>query len=376
VTSAAEPLDILFLNEGELGAGILGHPRVEAAIKAGIAGRDDVNAEFVSLPPMSRAAEEVAARAVPGLGALDLDLQSLRWHAVQAVRTRKLLRRTLAARTPDVLHAHTHSIMLGSRPVMTRLPTFLSVDATIWGWHELGVWRRARAWSRTLLKPLLTAERAIFEAAACVFAFTDWSRRDVLVAAPGATVVAHHPGVDLGFYRPGTRTPREKVRVLFVGGRFPEKGGLDLLAALEPFFGDDVELDIVTTARLAPRHGVSVHRLPGGDPRLAELHRQADVFCLPTYADANPWAILEAMASATPVVSTSVGGIPELLDDGRAGRLVPPGDVRALRATLRELIDDPAERERLAHVGLRRCRERYDSAVQVPALIELIRAHS
>ena len=62
--------------------------------------------------------------------------------------------------------------------------------------------------------------------------------------------------------------------------------------------------------------------------RLLELYQQADVMCLPTQGDSLGWALIEAMACGTPVISTTVGAIPELLEDGRRGLLVAP-EVRA-----------------------------------------------
>ena len=118
--------------------------------------------------------------------------------------------------------------------------------------------------------------------------------------------------------------------MLFVGGRFAEKGGPELLDALGPLIGTRLDLDIVTPARVEERPGLRVHQLSPGDPALAELYQQADVFCLPTRGDAVPFAVLEAMACGAAVVATDVGGIPDLLDGGDAGRLVKVGDGRGL----------------------------------------------
>jgi glycosyltransferase involved in cell wall biosynthesis len=58
-------------------------------------------------------------------------------------------------------------------------------------------------------------------------------------------------------------------------------------------------------------------------------------------------AVLEAMASATPVVASRTGGVPEIVRDGETGFLVPPGDVGALRDRIEELLRDPALARRL-----------------------------
>ena len=84
-----------------------------------------------------------------------------------------------------------------------------------------------------------------------------------------------------------------------------------------------------------------------------------------------PMAVLEAAALGVPVVASTVGGIPELVDDGRTGLLVPPGDAAALAAALTHLVEDPETAARLGAAAWRRARERHDPARHVQALVEL-----
>jgi glycosyltransferase involved in cell wall biosynthesis len=213
-------------------------------------------------------------------------------------------------------------------------------------------------------------ERRALRKAALVLAWTAWARAAVERDAPGAHVVEHHPGIDLGHYKPATRRERPLPRVLFVGGRFVEKGGEDLLKALAGQLGRTVELDLVTPSAVPEQPGVRIHRLGPSDPRLLDLQQQADVFCLPSYGDAAPWAVLEAMACGTPVLSTRVGGIPDMLDDGQAGVLTPYGDPRALAEALGALLEDPARQASMAAAGIARCRELYDARRQFGRLLD------
>ena len=202
---------------------------------------------------------------------------------------------------------------------MRRLPVVVSLDATVRDWASMPAWAsRARARE---IAPSVALERRALRGAALVMAWTRWAQRAVEAEEPRANVIAHHPGLDLrrGCRRPA-RTPRERPRVLFVGGRFREKGGVDLLDAVQGLLGSKLDLDIVTPAQVPPIEGVTLHRLDPSSPELLRLYQQADLLVLPTYGDTNPWVLLEAMACGTPAVSTAVGAIPELLDEGAPAR--------------------------------------------------------
>jgi glycosyltransferase involved in cell wall biosynthesis len=82
-----------------------------------------------------------------------------------------------------------------------------------------------------------------------------------------------------------------------------------------------------------------------------ELMQTDDIFCVPSLQEALGVANMEALASGMPVVSTRVGGIPEVLDEGRNGWLAEPGDPGALAAALRACITDPVRRAALSANG-------------------------
>lgn len=369
-----DPLRALFFNEGELGNAVLGIAQSEAAVRVGLRGTP-VSTRFVRLTPMGPLALRTVSL-LPVLGRRDLDLQTSRWHLVQALRARRQIQAELAREPADVVMVTSHSITLAMGGLARRTPLAVSVDTTVWPWRAMAIWQPLYAHSRAAVALSLVAERRALSRAAIVLARTRWAERGVLASAPAARVIVHHPGLDLERFRPPEAGRRDgPVRVLFVGGRFERKGGHDLLAALGDRLGRDVELDIVTRDLVTERPGVRVHRgLTPGDDALVALHQDADVFCLPTYGDAVPWAILEAMACGTAVVSTPIGGIAEQLDDGSAGVLVAPGDRDGLRRALDGLIDDEGRRRELAEAARARCRERYDARVQGRELADLLAA--
>jgi glycosyltransferase involved in cell wall biosynthesis len=115
--------------------------------------------------------------------------------------------------------------------------------------------------------------------------------------------------------------------------------------------------------------------LAGYVPRAASLMPAFDLFCLPSLFEGMPVSLLEAMSLGLPSVATSVGGVPEVVEDGRDALVVPPGDPTALAQAIGRLLDDRALRDRLgaraattaSRFGMagmvRRLEEVYDEAV-------------
>ena len=79
--------------------------------------------------------------------------------------------------------------------------------------------------------------------------------------------------------------------------------------------------------------------------------RSSTADAMSSRSEGLPLVILEAMASALPIVSTAVGGIPNVIKDGETGLLVPPGDADAFCLTLRSARDDRALAKRIAGAG-------------------------
>ncbi len=98
------------------------------------------------------------------------------------------------------------------------------------------------------------------------------------------------------------------------------------------------------------------------------LLRRTDILVLPSFAENLPMVILEAFAHGVPVVSTPVGAIAEVIDDGRNGLLVPAGDVAALAGALKKLLDNPELRRSLGQAARRDHAERYEIGPYVTQL--------
>jgi glycosyltransferase involved in cell wall biosynthesis len=94
--------------------------------------------------------------------------------------------------------------------------------------------------------------------------------------------------------------------------------------------------------------------IPGwvGPERVAELIAEADILALPSFSENLPVSVIEAMGAGLAVVTTPVGAVEDIVEDGVTGLLVPPGDVDALTEALTRLVGDKALRDRLGAAAL------------------------
>jgi glycosyltransferase involved in cell wall biosynthesis len=107
-------------------------------------------------------------------------------------------------------------------------------------------------------------------------------------------------------------------------------------------------------ARVA-RHGLADRVIFAGFRRdLDRVMPAFDVFCLSSHLEGLGTSVLDAMVFGRPVVATAAGGIPEAVQDGATGRVVPPRDPAALAGALGEVLEDDARRRDLALAGRRR----------------------
>lgn len=170
-------------------------------------------------------------------------------------------------------------------------------------------------------------------------------------------------GVDREMFFPATARSHEgaPVQVLFVGSLIERKGLHDLLHALDDPSFHDVELTVVGDGIYGPQLK-SLCRELGLQERthwkgilpqnqVAEIMRASDLFCLPSYMEGRPNVVNEAMASGLPVISTRIGGIPDMVAEGETALLHQPGNVDELRAHLKKLVQEPTLRTRMGQAG-------------------------
>jgi glycosyltransferase involved in cell wall biosynthesis len=220
----------------------------------------------------------------------------------------------------------------------------------------------------------------------------EWLQLQSLV--PGCTIFYLPNGIDQTPYRKiaegrlsankiGTR-----IKLLYLGYVGKDKGSFDLIEAAKILksSGENVSIDIVgdelhegereEAQKKIREEGVEdyvrLHPAAYGEAKL-DFFREADIFVYPSYHEGLPNAVLEAMACALPVVATTVGGIPDQVQDGVNGILVKPGDPCQLGEALKRLYQDDRLRRRMQKVSFQFAEERYDMKAYIPKLAEIYR---
>jgi phosphatidylinositol alpha-mannosyltransferase len=200
-------------------------------------------------------------------------------------------------------------------------------------------------------------------------------------------------GVDLDVFRPVgpdvTAEFRERFGlpvdapvILFLGKLVEQKGFLDLLQAMPGVLREvpDAHLLVLGEGPELPRGKHMVEHQGFGDSvtfagrmccdDLVTAYSAADVVTLPSHSEGMPLVILEAAATGRPVVATSVSGIPEFVEQGRTGTLVPPSDPHALSGALVNYLNDDTLSRTVGARALAKAKDEFDLRVQVSRTIK------
>ena len=215
-----------------------------------------------------------------------------------------------------------------------------------------------------------------------------------LAENPGKVLRAYH-GLDLGRFQPPParigradgRDPARPATILSVGRAVAKKGYEDLLAALA-LLPKELAWRLVHIGggalagklkREAARRGLTGQiewRGAQPQPEVLKAYREADLFVLAAKVakdgdrDGMPNVLIEAQSQRLACLATDLPGIAELIEDGRTGILVPPGDARALAAALERMIRDPALRQQFGEAGEMRIRRDFDMNAGIELLAE------
>ncbi len=281
---------------------------------------------------------------------------------------------------PDIVHLHAH---------------FLHTPASVARYAAL---MRGLEWS-------------VSAHAKDIWTLPDWEKREKLAACawavtctranldhlralapdPERVELVYH-GIDTArFPAPNERTasgadPDRPLTVLAVGRAVDKKGFDDLLAALARLPARAWRFEHVGGGPLLGRLQAQARELGIAErirwhgaiaqQEVLARYREADIFALPSRIsddgdrDGLPNVLMEAQSQKLPCIATVVSGIPELIEDGTTGLLVPERDRDALTGALLRLIDDPAMRRRLGQAGFERTRRSFAMEAGIDRLVE------
>ena len=279
-----------------------------------------------------------------------------RWEAYKLLGLLTLLRRERI----NILHTHLFGSNTWGRVLgrLARVPVVIS--------HE--------HWSSKSGREVWV-DRLLYRLSDRILVPSEASKRTVMAmeGIPTRYLRVLYNGVDISHFSPGTHSRCEvrgelglacdELVVGTVGRLSPEKGGVDVLVRAVELLRHDhprARLVVVGDGPLRPDLEKLADDLgsdmvfTGTRTDIARLLSAMDIFVLPSLMEAMPIALLEAMAMRLPVVATKVGGVPEIVDDGVNGLVVPPGDEAALHSALHLLVGNPTLMSTLARAGQER----------------------
>lgn len=174
--------------------------------------------------------------------------------------------------------------------------------------------------------------------------------------------------------------PSESVRIIFLGKLIDNKGLSDLFKALKIICKENFivnvagEGDIEKYKRIVNDLGLTnkinfLGWISGVRKKL--FFENADIFVLPSYIEELPMSILEAMSYELPIISTTVGGIPEIVQDDYNGYLVKPGDIEELASKLEKIIIDVELRKKMGARSLKIIVGNYEKSIVEKEIIKL-----
>lgn len=326
------------------------------------------------------------ARAIPDA---TVDLVPYLRHPISPVGDARAVGRLAAAfraLAPDVVHTHSSKAGILGRLAAVRAGVRTIVH-TVHGWSfndtQDGLRRRVYAGLERHVAKRTT--RLV-----CV-ARADVERGLALgIGDPGRYRVLRS-GIELGAYRRAANVRAaarsawgfgEDVTVVGTLANFkPQKAPLDFVRAAARALASDGSLAFVAAGdgplraeaeRLARRSGIADRlRFLGWRRDAAEVLAGFDLFLLTSRFEGLPRSVLQAIDAGVPVVATAVDGTPEIVDDGRTGLLVPPGDVEAAADAVIRFARDPALARRCAEAARDRLGREFDLAAMVRELEKL-----
>lgn len=284
------------------------------------------------------------------------------------------------ARAVDVVHLHVASGASFYRKSLFVLAARLRGQPAILHVHGADF----DVFYRQLSAPLRAYVRFIFGSAAKTLVLSASWQMFFQQHLPGLDVVVLHNGVHAARF--GAGQPVDPTQFLFLGRLGARKGVYDLLNAVALLVerrqasglhfllagdGEEAQVRAVIAEKQLQPYFTVLGWVP--DHAKPDLFRRVACLVLPSYHEGLPMAVLEAMAAGKVIVSTRVGGIPDLVEPGVNGFLLTPGDVAGLAGCLHQVATAPVLVEEMAANNVLKIKNEYDLAKLNRQLVELYR---
>lgn len=324
-----------------------------------------------------------------------LDFVALADRSLLDWRCLMTLRRLIGEREIQVLHTHDDKTLLYGvllrllRPGLRLLHTCHSHAD-----YQRRQFDRALAWQRFRLRKrfLVLLMRCHHKPVLTISENTRGRLIDAGLRPEDVAVMAN--GIDTGHWRRQGATPvlrRELdlsddqmlvgtvARITFdkdlptfyeVAARVARKRPGTVFAIVGDGYGNELE---EARAQIEARGLTEVVRLTGHRTDLIDIYSSFDLFLMTSLTEGMPNTVLEAMALELPIISTRVGGVPELIEEGRCGLLASIGDADGLAAAVLGLLGDSERRLQFARAARARVKERFDFARRVASLEDTYR---
>ena len=239
-------------------------------------------------------------------------------------------------------------------------------------------------------------EEKMLERANKIIAVSHFTKRELLeyYNVPEEKIRVIHNGVDVNKFKPAQDKRKVKeelgfnpddIAILSVGRLYARKGLFTLIesmpAVVERFknakfiiSGKGQSDEMRKLIAHAEKIGVKDSIIFTGyypDKKLPKLYQAADVFAFSTFYEHHPFAVLEALSTGLPVVTTSVGGIPETIESGKNGFLVEPFNPKRFADRILYLLEHPAEAEQMGRLARKTILEQFDWRIVVKDVLKV-----
>jgi glycosyltransferase involved in cell wall biosynthesis len=228
-------------------------------------------------------------------------------------------------------------------------------------------------------------EEKMLDRSSRIIAVSDFTRRELLqyYKVKEEKIRVIHNGVDVNKFKPASDKRKAKeelglnpedIAILSVGRLYARKGLFTLIESVPAVVkrfrnakfvisGKGQSNEMKKLVAHAEKLGIRDNIIFTGyfpDEKLPRLYQAADVFAFSTFYENLPFAVLEALSTGLPVVTTRVGGIPEIIDSGKNGFLVQPFNAKELSDRVLHLLEHPAEADEMGFLARKTILERFD----------------